>query len=71
MLQVLGFLDVIKSYVTAAAQVLLAFMTPKGRVLKRKVMPLGVANARALFLELMSKIFFIPRRRRLVQELIS
>ena len=34
---------------TAAAQELLAFMTPKGRVFKWKVMPFGVANAPALF----------------------
>ena len=30
---------------TAAAQELLAFITPKGRVFKWKVMPFGVANA--------------------------
>ena len=34
---------------TAAAQELLAFITPKGRVLEWKVMPFGVANAPALF----------------------
>ena len=34
---------------TAAAQELLAFITPKGRVFKWKVMPFGVANAPALF----------------------
>ena len=56
---------------TAAAQELLAFITPKGRVLKWKVMPFGVANAPALFQELMNKILYILMRRPLVQELIS
>ena len=41
---------------TAAAQELLAFITPKGRVFKWKVMPFGVANAPALFQELINKI---------------
>ena len=57
--------------ITAAAQELLAFITPKGRVPKWKVMPFGVANAPALFQELMTKILYILRRRPLVQELIS
>ena len=56
---------------TAAAQELLAFITPKGRVFKWKVMPLGVANAPALFQELMKTILYILMRRPLVQELIS
>ena len=56
---------------TAAAQELLAFITPKGRVFKWKVMPFGVANAPAFFQELMNKILYILRRRPLVQELIS
>ena len=56
---------------TAAAQELLAFMTPKGRMFKWKVMPFRVANATALFQELMNKILYILRRRPLVQELIS
>ena len=56
---------------TAAAQELLAFITPKGRVFKWKVMPLGLANAPALFQELMNKTLYILRRRPLVQELIS
>ena len=56
---------------TAAAQELPAFLTPKDRVFKWKVMPFGVANAPALFQELMNKILYIPRRRPLVQELIS
>ena len=55
----------------AAAQELLAFITPKGRVFKSKVMPYRVANAPALFQELMTKMFHILRPRPLVQELIS
>ena len=56
---------------TPNAQELLAFITPRGRVFKRKVMPFGVANAPALFQELMNKILSILRRRPVVQELIS
>ena len=55
----------------AAAQELLAFITPKGRVFKCEVMPFRVANAPALFQELMIKIWYILRRRPLVQELMS
>ena len=57
--------------VTSAAQELLAFITPKGCVLKWKVMPFEVASAPALFQELMNKILYILRRRPLVQQLIS
>ena len=53
------------------AQELLAFITPQGRVFNWKVMPFGVANAPALFQELMNKILSILRRRPVVQELIS
>ena len=56
---------------TAAAQELLAFITPKGCVFKWKVMPFELANAPALFQELINKILYILRRRPLVQELIS
>ena len=56
---------------TAGAQEVLAFITPKGRVFKWKVMPFGVPNAPALFQELMNKILYILGRRPLVQELIS
>ena len=56
---------------TAAAQELLAFITPKGRVFKWKVLPFGVASAPALFQELINKILCILRRKPLVQELIS
>ena len=52
-------------------QELLAFITPQRRVFKWKVMPFGVANAPALFQELMNKILSILRRRPVVQELIS
>ena len=56
---------------TAAAQELLAFITPKGRVFKWKVMPFGVANAPALLKELMNKMLYILSRRSPVHELIS
>ena len=56
---------------TPNAQDLLAFITPQGRLLKWKVMPFGVANAPALFQELMNKILSILRRRPVVQELMS
>ena len=56
---------------TAAAQELLALINPKGCLFKWKVMPFGVANAPALFQELMNKILYILRRRPLVQELSS
>ena len=56
---------------TAAAQELLAFITPKGRAFTSKVIPFGVAIAPALFQELMNKILYILTRRPLVQELIS
>ena len=56
---------------TAADQKLLAFITPKRRVLKWKVMPFGVANAPALLQEVMNKTLYILRRRPLVKELIS
>ena len=55
---------------TRAAQELLAFVTPKGRVFRWKVMPFGVANSPALFQELMNKILYILRRRPHVQELV-
>ena len=55
---------------TRAAQELLAFVTPKGRVFRWKVMPFGVANAPGLIQELTNKILYILRRRPLVQELV-
>ena len=63
-----GFLQV---DLTPNAQELLAFITPQKRVFKWKVMPFGVANSPALFIELMSKILSMLRRRPKVQELIS
>ena len=56
---------------TRAAQELLAFVTPKSRVFRWKVMPFAVANAPAPFQELMNKILFIVRRRPLVREVVS
>ena len=57
---------------TPNAQELLAFITPQGRVFKWKVMPFAVANAPALFEELMNKILSILRRKPTkVQELIT
>ena len=56
---------------TPNAQELLAFITPQGRVFKGKVMPFGVANAPALFQELMNKILSILGWRPVVQELVS
>ena len=56
---------------TPKAQELLAFITPQGRVFKWNVTPFGVADAPALFQELMNKILSILRRRPKVQELIS
>ena len=56
---------------TRNAQELLAFITPQWRVFKWKVMPFGVANAPALFQELMNKILSILRQRPVAQELIS
>ena len=50
---------------TRAAEELLAFVTPKGRVFRWKVIPFGVANAPAPF------HLYILRRRPLVQELVS
>ena len=47
---------------TSNAEELLAFITPQGRVFKWKVMPFDVANAPALFQELMNKILSILRQ---------
>ena len=55
---------------TPNTQELLALITPQGRVFKWKVMPFGVANAPALFQELVNKILSIRRPRPKVQELI-
>ena len=55
---------------TPKAQELLAFRSPEGRLFKWNVMPFGVANAPALFKELMNEILSILRRRPVVQELM-
>ena len=55
---------------TPNAQELLALITPQGKVFKRNVMPFGMANAPALFQELMNKMLSILPRRPVVQELI-
>ena len=57
-------------HLTPNAQELLALITPQRRVFKWKVMPFRVANAPALFQELMNKIVSILRRRPVLQELI-
>ena len=56
---------------TPNTQELPAFITPQGRVFKWRVMPFGVANAPALFQDLINRILSILRRRPKVQELIS
>ena len=56
---------------TPNAVELLAFISPQGRVFKWKVTPFGVANAPALFQDLMNKILSILRRKPVVQELIT
>ena len=56
---------------TPNAPELLAFITRQGRVFNWNVLPFGVANAPALFQELMNKILSILRQRAVVQELIS
>ena len=60
-----------QSDLTPNAQELLAFITPQGSVFKWKVMQFGVANAPALFQELMNKILSILRPRPVVPEFIS
>ena len=44
---------------TRAAKKLIPFVTPKGCVFRRKVMPFGVANTPALFQELINKFLYI------------
>ena len=56
---------------TSNAQKLLVFIIPQGGMFKWKVMSFGVANAPALFQELMNKILSILLRIPVVQELIS
>ena len=56
---------------TAAAQEVLALSTPKRRVFEWLVMPFGVANAPAVFQELMNKVLYKLRQRPIVQGLIE
>ena len=53
------------------AQELLAFVTPKGRVFRWKVMPFHAASAPALFLKVRVKDPYIMRHRPIVQEPVS
>ena len=48
---------------TERAQDLTAFIAPDGRVYKWRVMPFGIANAPALFQELMNQIIALCKRR--------
>ena len=57
--------------VTAAAQELLAFITPKERVFQLMVLPFEVVNVRAVVRGLMIKVLYKLRRRPIVQELIE
>ena len=56
---------------TRAAQELLAFVNPEGRVFRSKVRTFGVTNAPAPFQELMRTLIYILRCRPLFQELAS
>ena len=56
---------------TERAQDLTAFIAPDGRVHKWRVMPFGIANAPALFQELMNQIIALCKRRPAVQELLQ
>ena len=56
---------------TECAQDLTAFIAPDGRVYKWRVMPFGIANALALFQELMNQIIALCKRRPAVQELLQ
>ena len=53
------------------AQDLTAFIAPDGRVHKWRVMQFGIANAPALFQELMNQIIALCKRRPAVQELLQ
>ena len=56
---------------TERAQNLTAFIAPDGRVYKWRVMSFGIANAPALFQELMNQIIALCKQRPAVQELLQ
>ena len=56
---------------TERAKELMAFRTPKGRVFRWLVMPFGIANARALFQELMNQVLTILKQQPAVQALLE
>ena len=56
---------------TERASDLMAFITPNGRVFRWNVMPFGIANAPALFQELMNQVLSMVKRRPKVQELLT
>ena len=56
---------------TEHAQDLTASIAPDGRVYKLRVMPFGIANAPALFRELMNQVIALCKRRPAVQELLQ
>ena len=56
---------------TERAQDTTAFIAPDGRVYKWRVMPFGIANAPALFQELMNHVIALCKRPPAVQELLQ
>ena len=62
---------ILKVDLTRAAQELLAFVNPEGRVFRSKVRTFGITNAPAIFQELMNTILYILRCRPPFQELVS
>jgi hypothetical protein len=56
---------------TERAKELMAFRTPNGRVFRWLVMPFGIANAPALFQELMNQVLTILKQRPAVQALLE